>query len=630
MFDAGLGDTPMVGSPMGTRPEPSLLIASPFTGGTNFSDIFRLSVPPASAWPRVKAALLPFPYFVADGSFDGIMRADSKDLDGSAFVRPNFIAADRAGGVFLAHRNHNKIMRIATLTGQVCNASLAANSPEHPCRPGTWIDWTPPATCRPCGERASRDVFAFSSYCEDENGAFNRGKDSPQSAAAAGTAAQAALATAVGVISAGFVLAAAVTVIFLRQRRALEALKRRPSSGEAVEVLVSTINLARRESARGGLSLQAARAVEESGGVSAEGGSGGGGGGVSTLAFSDLVPEPHVAPLFGGFGVVFAARWVSRGLRVAVKVPKDLVVSGYLPPAAATELIKEAQVSAAPHALRPIVPPQQRLDSLTLARAPTCPPYLLAGPRACLGQPRERVCRAALRRGAGRRWSGLGRSQRARSRAALRQAGRLIRGPERGRELEPQRRSGRRRCGRSRGRLLPARPRHGLRGWRHAGRGAAAAAGEPARSLANGHVRPPARGARACAGSEPPAPRRHRARRPQARERACLSERSRVAQAWPHSHCYDLVLALVPQVLLSGGAERHVRLADFGLSDLRGAADAAALAQSRVSTAVQTDKKRGTWRVRTRAQDRSPTRARAGPFAPACEGRLPARCLRSP
>ena len=233
MFDAGLGDTPAVGSPTGTRPVPSLLIACPFTGGTNFSDILRISVPPASSWPRVKAALLYFPFFVADGSFDGIMRADSKDLDGSAFVRPNFLAADRGGGVFLAHRNHNKIMRIATLTGQACNASLAANSPEHPCRPGTWIDWTPPATCKPCGARASRDVFAFSSFCEDENGAFNRGKDPPPSAASDSTAAQAGLATAVGVISAGFVLTVAATVLFLRHRRALEALKRRPSSGEA-------------------------------------------------------------------------------------------------------------------------------------------------------------------------------------------------------------------------------------------------------------------------------------------------------------------------------------------------------------------------------------------------------------
>ena len=49
-------------------------------------------------------------------------------------------------------------------------------------------------------------------------------------------------------------------------------------------------------------------------------------------------------------------------------------------------------------------------------------------------------------------------------------------------------------------------------------------------------------------------------------------------------------------VLLSGGAERHVRLADFGLSDLRDMANAAAnFAQSRVSTAIVADKKRGTW-----------------------------------
>ena len=68
--------------------------------------------------------------------------------------------------------------------------------------------------------------------------------------------------------------------------------------------------------------------------------------------------------------------------------------------------------------------------------------------------------------------------------------------------------------------------------------------------------------------------------------------------------------SLAPQVLLSGGAERHVRLADFGLSDLRSAADAAALSQSRVSTAVQTDTKRGTWCVRCTMRGRAP-----GPLA---------------
>jgi len=111
--------------------------------------------------------------------------------------------------------------------------------------------------------------------------------------------------------------------------------------------------MARRDSAHSGLSPQAVRAAEE---TSSSGGSGGGSG-VSTLQFSDLVPDASVAPLFGGFGVVFSARWVSRGLRVAVKVPKDLVVSGYLPPAAAAELVKEAQVRAPAAALAALALP---------------------------------------------------------------------------------------------------------------------------------------------------------------------------------------------------------------------------------------------------------------------------------
>jgi len=80
-----------------------------------------------------------------------------------------------------------------------------------------------------------------------------------------------------------------------------------------------------------------------------------------------------------------------------------------------------------------------------------------------------------------------------------------------------------------------------------------------------------------------------------------MADRLRVArelvQGLSHLHRVGIVHGdlKLENVLLSGGAERHVRLADFGLSDLRSAADAAVLSQSRVSTAVQTDKKRGTW-----------------------------------
>ena len=47
-------------------------------------------------------------------------------------------------------------------------------------------------------------------------------------------------------------------------------------------------------------------------------------------------------------------------------------------------------------------------------------------------------------------------------------------------------------------------------------------------------------------------------------------------------------------VLLSG-EDRRVRLADFGLAEIKSRADAAAMQHSRVSTALHTDSKRGTW-----------------------------------
>ena len=361
VFDIGQGMS------MGANtsvPGPSLLMASPLTWGTNYSMITRISVPATSATRPVS---LDFPFLCVlsvrtskqrthmranhllvrthtylsrgrswyDGSFDGIMTIDDKDTEGTAFIRPYFLALDSHGLLFAVHRWHGKIMRIGALSGQACNVSLPAASPAHPCGPGTSIDWST-ASCVGCPDGSKVDTFPYSSFCYDGKDYSTDGKSLP--APSQGTTAQAGLVTAVGVISFCFVAAAAAFLV-LRRRRELDALKRRPSSGEAVDALVSTINLSRRESARGGLSLQAARAAEESGSSA--------GSGVSMLSFADLVPDTSIAPLFGGFGVVFAARWVSRGLRVAVKVPKDLVVSGYLPPAAAAELVKEAQVRVA-------------------------------------------------------------------------------------------------------------------------------------------------------------------------------------------------------------------------------------------------------------------------------------------
>jgi hypothetical protein len=123
--------------------------------------------------------------------------------------------------------------------------------------------------------------------------------------------------TADGIIGAVLICLAAFLLVIRYRRKSLDKLRRRPSSGEAIDVLVSSINLARRDSVRNGLSPLAARAAEEAGSGIIPGS---GSSGVSMLSFADLVPDASVPPLFGGFGVVFAARWVSRGLRVAIKV----------------------------------------------------------------------------------------------------------------------------------------------------------------------------------------------------------------------------------------------------------------------------------------------------------------------
>jgi len=500
---------------------PSLLIASPVWK----LPLMRISVP---VFPSNLSVALWTPNFGDVGSLDGIVAESGDDMFGGYFAHlsPNLFALDSAGLLFVAHTLHGKIMRLGVLSGPSCNVSSTMSS-THPCRPGTFIDWAN-ASCAACDASDSSDRFPFSSFCEDANGNFfaNAGPSRPTPI----TAAESGLATAVGIVGAGFVVAI-VAILVLRRRRALDALKRRPSSGEAVDVLVSTINLARRERVRSGLLLQVVHAAKES---SAAGASGGGGG-VSTLSFSDLVPDPHVSPLFGGFGVVFVARWVSRGLRVAVKVPKDLVVSGYLPPAAAAELVKEAQG---------LVRASDNLANEFVVR--------LFG---------------VAQGDGGAAWAAAN---------------------ERARNLHFAKRAG-----------SSEDPAVGT--GTVSGPGDAMAADSSGAPMGAFHllglVMAFEEGGTLAEALQPP-PSSLRAAWPLA-----MADRLRVArelvQGLSHLHRVGIVHGdlKLENVLLSGGNERHVRLADFGLSDLRNVADAAVLAQSRVSTAVQTDKKRGTWCV---------------------------------
>ena len=115
---------------------------------------------------------------------------------------------------------------------------------------------------------------------------------------------------------------------FNKQRMLIEAEAAKAAlDASAVNVIVNAINKSRRASGGAGGLLPSSATSED----------------VALLTFADLAPDTTIAPSFGGFGVVFCASWVSRGIRVAVKMPKDLVISGYLPPTAATELVKEAE-----------------------------------------------------------------------------------------------------------------------------------------------------------------------------------------------------------------------------------------------------------------------------------------------
>jgi len=330
-------------------PEPSLLVATQFVFATPLA---RISLSSGAQ----SGTLLSMPGVVGFGSRDGIF--DLNDNDGGAALAPFFLASNSNGTVFVGHRKHNKVMRIGLLRGAACNLSIPAHSPQHVCSPGTYVDWDS-FTCRACQDSLSRDTFPFSSYCMNAAGNAVSG-GTVTTSTAQGASHTNDTATEVGLWFAILLIAGVagllVAYLIVRRTRSLDALHRRPGQDEAMSVLVSSINLVQRESFRGlsplsmAATMQAAASSNTAAAGSASASSAGAAAAVpasanvSSLAFTDLLPDAATLPLFGGFGVVFSARWVSRGgLRVAVKVPKDLVVSGYLPPAAAAELVKEAQ-----------------------------------------------------------------------------------------------------------------------------------------------------------------------------------------------------------------------------------------------------------------------------------------------
>ena len=102
------------------------------------------------------------------GSHDGLF-GNASAFQGAAALQPSAIAIDSKGDVFVAHAQHNKILRIGRLQGAACSFAVPADDPAHVCRPGTYIDWAA-MTCKRCPPSASVDVFPFSSYCQDALG----------------------------------------------------------------------------------------------------------------------------------------------------------------------------------------------------------------------------------------------------------------------------------------------------------------------------------------------------------------------------------------------------------------------------------------------------------------------------
>ena len=103
------------------------------------------------------------------GSHDGLF-GNASAFQGAAALQPGAIAIDSKGDIFVAHAQHNKVLRIGRLQGAACSFAVPADDKAHACHPGTYIDWAG-MTCRQCPPSASLDVFSFSSYCQDPLGA---------------------------------------------------------------------------------------------------------------------------------------------------------------------------------------------------------------------------------------------------------------------------------------------------------------------------------------------------------------------------------------------------------------------------------------------------------------------------
>jgi len=163
------------------------------------------------------------------GSLDGLF-GNTSAFAGGAALQPTSLAFDSKGGFFVAHGQHNKIVRVGRLAGQACSFAQPPQSPLHVCHPGTYIDWAS-ETCRPCSAAASTDVFPFSSYCQDANGLVIQAPSVGSVAAVAG-------------VSVGAIVGGVVVIVALLAVRAYyvvnappppkksSALKRRPSRGE--------------------------------------------------------------------------------------------------------------------------------------------------------------------------------------------------------------------------------------------------------------------------------------------------------------------------------------------------------------------------------------------------------------
>ena len=155
----------------------------------------------------------------AMGSIDGVFGNLSAN-NGGAGIEPGPMAFDSSGNLFVMHVPHNKVVRIGKLQGSACSLALPPSDPAAVCRPGTFISWSA-RTCLTCPAGASRDVFPFSSYCQDAAGSVI-----DPDAGAAGVAG------AVG-ISVGGIVAGSVVVVALLAMRAYYVVTHQEPTGRS-------------------------------------------------------------------------------------------------------------------------------------------------------------------------------------------------------------------------------------------------------------------------------------------------------------------------------------------------------------------------------------------------------------